>query len=57
MNAKQKRIFETDRRMELKMRLSAKRAESADLPGTGPLSPDVPGQELLSRLIERVRRL
>ena len=57
MNAKQKRIFETDRRMELKLRLSAKRAEAGDLPGTGPLSPDTPGQELLSRLIERVRKL
>jgi hypothetical protein len=57
MNAKQKRLFETDRRMELKMRLSAKRAESGDLPDTGPLSPDTPGQEVLSRLIERVRRL
>jgi hypothetical protein len=57
MNAKQKRIFETDRRMELKMRLSAKRAEADDLPETGPLSPDAPGHEVLSRLIERVRRL
>ena len=57
MNAKQKRLFETDRRMELKMRLSAKQAEAGDLPGTGPLSPDSPGPELLSRLIERVRRL
>jgi len=57
MNAKQKRIFETDRRIELKMRLSAKRAEAGDLPGTGPLSPESPGQELLSRLIERVRKL
>lgn len=57
MNAKQKRIFETDRRVELKMRLSAKRAEAGDLPGTGPLSPESPGQELLSRLIERVRKL
>lgn len=57
MNAKQKRLFEIDRRMELKMRLSAKRAEAGDLPGTGPLSPNTPGQELLSRLIERVRKL
>jgi hypothetical protein len=57
MNAKQKRIFETDRHMELKMRLSAKRAEAGDLPGTGPLSPDNPPPELLSRLIERVRKL
>jgi hypothetical protein len=57
MNAKQKRIFEADRRMELKMRLSAKRAESGELPETGPLSLDAPGHELVSRLIARVRRL
>ena len=57
MNAKQKRLFENDRRIELKLRLSVKRAEAGDLPETGPLSPDVPGQEVLSRLIERVRRL
>jgi hypothetical protein len=43
--------------MELKMRLSAKRAEAGELTGTGPLSPDTPAQELLSRLIERVRKL
>jgi len=56
MNAKQKRLFEIDRRMELKMRLSAKRAAEA---GTelGPLSPDFPERELVTRLIERVRRL
>jgi hypothetical protein len=57
MNAKQKRLFETDRRMEMKLRLSAKRAEVGDLPETGPLTPDAPGHEILSRLIERVRRL
>lgn len=57
MNAKQKRVFEIDRRMELKLRLSAKRAGEAELPETGPLVPTVPGQEILSRLIDRVRRL
>jgi hypothetical protein len=57
MNAKQRRIFETDRRMELKLRLTAKRAEAGDLPETGPLAPDAPGHELVARLIDRVRRL
>jgi len=57
MNAKQKRVFEIDRRMELKLRLSAKRAGEGELPETGPLVPTVPGQEILSRLIDRVRRL
>ena len=43
--------------MELKLRLSAKRAEAEDLPETGPLAPLAPGAEVLSRLIERVRKL
>lgn len=57
MNNKQKRLFEVDRRMELKMRLAAKRADDGDLVGTGPLSAEVPERETLSRLIDRVRRL
>jgi hypothetical protein len=57
MNAKQRRLFEIDRRMELKLRLSAKRAESGQLTELGPLSPDFPERELVTRLIERVRRL
>ncbi len=57
MNAKQRRLFDIDRRMELKMRLTAKKAGAGELPETGPLSPDAPEQELVSRLIERVRRL
>lgn len=57
MNAKQKRLFETDRRMELKLRLAAKRADTGEPTGTGPLSGEVPERELLTRLINRVRRL
>jgi hypothetical protein len=57
MNAKQRRLFETDRRMELKMRLAAKRADSIETTGTGPLMAEVPERELLTRLIDRVRRL
>jgi hypothetical protein len=57
MNAKQKRLFETDRRMELKLRLAAKRAEQDSLPGTGPLSAEVPERDTLARLIDRVRQL
>ncbi len=57
MNAKQKRLFEADRRMELKLRLLAKRAGSEDLAETGPLAADLPERELVTRLIERVRKL
>ncbi|HSR48953.1 MAG TPA: hypothetical protein VLL77_13305 [Anaerolineales bacterium] len=57
MNAKQRRLFETDRRMELKMRLAAKRADNTEPTGTGPLMAEVPERELLTRLIDRVRRL
>lgn len=53
-----RRLFETDRRMELKMRLAAKRAAVAEpvtavaLDLEGP-----PDRQVLSKLIERVRRL
>ncbi len=57
MNAKQKRLFETDRRMELKLRLSAKRAATEELEETGPLATDPPEREVVTRLIERVRKL
>lgn len=57
MNAKQKRLFDVDRRMELKLRLAAKRADDGDLAETGPLSAEVPEREMLSKLINRVRRL
>jgi hypothetical protein len=57
MNAKQKRLFEADRRMELKLRLLAKRVGSEDLVETGPLATELPERELVTRLIERVRKL
>jgi len=53
-----KRLFDYDRRIELKLRLAAKRAAEAPTAGVfvrdfGPLPP----KEVLDRLIERVRRL
>jgi hypothetical protein len=56
--SKEKRLFELDRRMELKMRLAAKKA--ANLGQTGGLTLDLEGlpeRHVVSRLIERVRRL
>ncbi len=56
--AKDRRVFEVDRRMELKMRLAAKKAVAQGQ--TGELVLEVSGapeRQLVARLIERVRRL
>ena len=55
---KDRRVFEMDRRMELKLRLAAKKA--AILGQTGGLSlglEGLPDRHLVARIIERVRRL
>jgi hypothetical protein len=56
--SKDKRLFEMDRRMEIKLRLAAKKAAH---PGqTGGLALDLEGmpeRQVVSRLIEKVRRL
>jgi hypothetical protein len=57
MNDRQRRMFEVDRRMELRLRLVAKRANTGEAGGTSPLSPVLPERDLVTRLIEKVRRL
>jgi hypothetical protein len=55
---KEKRLFEMDRRMELKMRLAAKKASRQGQ--TGGLALDLEGlpeRQVVTRLIEKVRRL
>ncbi|OGO10439.1 MAG: hypothetical protein A2Y93_04865 [Chloroflexi bacterium RBG_13_68_17] len=53
-----RRVFEVDRRMELRLRLAAKRAqEPMPAAATGTLEYLVPDVDLLGRLIEKVRRL
>jgi hypothetical protein len=53
-----RRLFETDRRMELKMRLAAKRAAIAEPATAAALELDgPPDRHVVSKLIERVRRL
>lgn len=53
-----RRLFETDRRMELKMRLAAKRASAAGPATAVALEMEgMPDRQVLSKLIERVRRL
>jgi hypothetical protein len=55
---REKRLFEMDRRMELKMRLAAKKAIRQGQ--TGGLALDLEGlpeRQVVTRLIEKVRRL
>jgi hypothetical protein len=57
MEASQKRLFEHDRRMELKMRLAATRIGTiAKSPHKG-IQSEAVQPELIGRLIERVRKL
>ena len=58
MNQKRKKVFETDRRMELRLRLAAKKAKVVAKPVMMPqYSHRIPEREVVTRLIERVRRL
>ncbi len=55
---KERRLFEMDRRMEVKMRLAAKKAGRQGQ--TGGLALDLEGlpeRQVVTRLIEKVRRL
>ncbi|MEE9507659.1 MAG: hypothetical protein V3V44_00090 [Anaerolineales bacterium] len=58
MNAKNRKVFETDRRMELRLRLAAKKARVASEPVMIPqYATRIPERELVTRIIERVRTL
>jgi hypothetical protein len=58
MAKKRKGIFEADRRMELRLRLAAKKAvEPAFAGGSRCLSIDAPEKIVLDRIINRVRKL
>ena len=53
-----RRVFEVDRRMELRLRLAAKRAQEPLPAGpVGTLQFMFPEEDLLDRLIEKVRQL
>ena len=58
MAKKKKGVFEADRRMELRLRLAAKRATEPVFAG-GPksLTIDSPDKVVLDRIIDRVRKL
>jgi hypothetical protein len=52
------RMFEQDRKMELRLRLAAKRATTKELPAmVTQLVSELPEPEVVVRLINRVRRL
>ncbi|MCJ7568195.1 MAG: hypothetical protein MUO58_11715 [Anaerolineales bacterium] len=58
MAKKKKGIFEADRRMELRMRLAAKKATQFAYAGPKENLPiEIPELELLNRIIDRVRHL
>ena len=58
MAKKKKGVFEADKRMELRMRLAAKRVEMGELEGKrGSLQIEIPKVDTVSRLIERVQAL
>ena len=58
MNMKSRKVFETDRRMELRLRLAAKKAKTFNGPVLVPnYASRIPEREIVTRIIERVRRL
>jgi hypothetical protein len=57
MAKKKKGVFEADRRMELKLRLAAKRASENYRVGDSEIPFDLPKAETLNRLIERVEQI
>lgn len=57
MAKKSKRLFETDKKMELRLRLAMKNAENSESNGSGFIDARPPARELLDRLILRVEQL
>jgi len=58
MAKKDKGVFEADRRMELRMRLAAKRAVDVRYrSGDAVITIEIPRAETLNRLIERVEQI
>jgi hypothetical protein len=58
MAKKKKGVFEADRRMELRMRLAAKRAVDVSYRSLNTvIQVEIPKSETLNRLIERVEQI
>ena len=54
---KDKRVFEKDRKMELRLRLALGKLGETGQAETSKLEPSAPEQETVSRLIQRVQSL
>lgn len=52
-----KRLFETDRKMELRLRLAIKKAGEREAQESRGINPRPPARDLLDRLILRVEQL
>jgi hypothetical protein len=58
MSKKDRRLFESDRRMELKLRLAASKAGASPRGSVAALELNgLPDRQVLTKLIDRVRRL
>lgn len=57
MSKKGKRVFEADKKMELRLRLAMKRVGEQARGSTQAIEAHLPARELLDRLITRVEQL
>lgn len=57
MSKKDKRVFETDKKMELRLRLAMKQVGEQARNASQAIEAQLPARELLDRLITRVEQL
>lgn len=57
MNRREQRIFEMDRKVELRLRLAMKKYPKHRQTYFMPITPEILEPEMVARIIERVRRL
>jgi len=57
MNRREQRVFEMDRKVELRLRLALKKYRKERQIYFLPITPEILEPEMVTRIIERVRRL
>jgi hypothetical protein len=57
MSRREQRIFEMDRKVELRLRLALKKYRNRKETYFLPITPEILEPEMVARIIERVRRL
>ncbi len=57
MNRREQRVFEMDRKVELRLRLALKKYRKERQTYFLPITPEILEPEMVTRIIERVRRL